>query len=141
MRYSGHICGKEDLLGSISRRYKVTTPRAVDDTRLCACAHGYMYIHMHAKTRASPPLFVPCRISDIIGPSVLCTRRPLETAECHRPPRPRSPRSPGLDPPPRLTDASATVNIARETAPATHPRNLESPISVDKSRRNLRKNA
>lgn len=57
-----------------------------------------MYIHMHVKTRASPPLFVLCRISDIIGPSVLCTRRPLETAECHRPSRPHSPhRRPGLD--------------------------------------------
>lgn len=93
---------------------------------------------MHVKTRTSPPLFVPCRISDIIGPSVLCTRRSLETAECHRPPRPCSPRRPGLDPP-GLMDANAIVNIARETALATHPRNLESPISVDKSRRNLRK--
>lgn len=36
-------------------------------------------------------LLVSRRISNIIGASVLCTRRPLETAEC-RPSRPRSPR-------------------------------------------------
>lgn len=65
------------------------------------------------------------RIFNIIGASILCTRRPLETAKCH-PSQPCSSHRLGRS---SESHANAIINIVRETALATYLRNSESSIS------------
>lgn len=115
------------LQGSIFRGIKLLSSGQCVGRRLGpirACVHGHTYAC--EDVRLSCSLFIPGRISNIIEASVLCTRRPFETAEC-RPSRLR-PRCLGRSSS-SLTHANAIINIVRETASATHLRNLESSIS------------